>query len=159
MPLGSPNVTSRPEDASEQPEEALDVPELPEDALVVRGGDPRAPGQVENMINQAKVSYGWGEGYALSTYVGWDPAKSREELIGQIATVSKIPNRKLAVTTVRQILDAGLKLVPDVGEGLPCHVNVDLGSDPDPSLVVRFIELFEPAEENPVYGEFRREQR
>ncbi len=150
-------MTGLPEDAPEQSEDALDVPELPEDALVVRGGNPQAPGQIENMIRQAQDSHGWGEGYALSTYVGWDPAKSREELIRDIARLSPIPNRKLAVTTIRQVIAAGFKLVPDPGGNLPCHVNVDLGSNPDPDLVTRFIELFAPAEDNPVHGEFRRE--
>jgi hypothetical protein len=150
-------VTGLPEDAPERSEDALDVSELPEDALVVRGGDPQAPGQVENMIRQAQDSHGWGEGYALSTFVGWNPSKSREELITDIARVSRIPNRQLAVTTVRQVLAAGFKLEPDPGNNLPCHVNVDLGSNPDPDLVTRFIEMFEPAEDNPVHGEFRRE--
>jgi hypothetical protein len=150
-------VTSPPEDAPERSEDALYVPELPEDALVVRGGNPQAPGQVDSMIRQAQDSHGWGEGYALSTYVGWDPSKSREELLTDIARVSPIPNRQLAVTTVRQVLAAGFKLVPDPDSNLPCHVNVDLGSNPDPVLVIRFIELFEPAEDNPVHGEFRRE--
>ena len=150
-------MTDLPQDAPERSEHALDDPELPEDALVVRGGDPRALGQVENMIRQAQDSQGWGEGYALSTYVGWDPSKSREELITDIARQAPIPNRKLAVTTVRQVIAAGFKLAPDPGGNLPCHVNVDLGSNPDPDLVTRFIDLFEPAEDNPVRSEFRRE--
>ena len=155
--LGSAGVTDLPQDAPKGPEDALDVAELPEDALVVRGGDLRAPGQIENMIGQAQASHGWGEGYALSTYVGWDPSKSREQLITDIARQAPIPNGKLAVTTVRQVIEAGFKLVPDPGGNLPCHVNVDLGSNPDPDLVTRFIDLFEPAVENPVRNEFRRE--
>lgn len=150
-------MTDMPQDAPERSGDALDVPELPEDALVVRGGDPRALGQVENMISQAQVSHDWSGGYALSTYVGWDPSKSREELITDIAGLTPIPNRKLAVTTVRQVIAAGFKLVPDPGGNLPCHVDVDLGSNPDPDLVTRFIDLFEPAEDNPVYSETRRE--
>lgn len=134
--VDSAGVTEVPEDASERPQDALDVPRLPEDALVIRGGNPRAPGQVENMLGQAQVSHDEGEGYALSTYVGWDPAKSREELIAEIARESRIPNRKLAVTTVRKVIEAGMKLVTD-GDNLPCHVNIDLGSTPDTDLVVK----------------------
>jgi len=142
VPLGSAGVTDLPEDAPERSEDALDVPELPGDALVVRGGDPQAPGQIANMIRQAQDSHGWGEGYALSTYAGWDPSKSREELIRDIARLSPIPNRQLAVTTVRQVIDAGFKLVPDTGGNLPCHVNVDLESNPDPDLVTSAVTVY-----------------
>lgn len=149
-------MTNLPEDVPEPSEDALDVPELPGDALVVRGGDPRAYGQIENMIRQAETSHDEDEGYALSTYVGWDPSKTREELINEIASAAPIPNRQLAVTTVRQIIEAGLKPVPDDAT-LPCHVNIDLGSKPDANLVKRFIDLFEPAQDNPARSQFRRE--
>jgi hypothetical protein len=109
------------------------------------------------MIEQAQVSYDDGEGYALSTYVGWDPSKSREELIRDIARTCNLPQRRLAVTTIDKIKETGMSPVPD-DDKLPCHANIELGSNPDPKLVEGFIDLFEPAEENPVYPELRRER-
>ena len=107
-----------------------DAPELPEDALVVWGGDPRADGQLERMIGQARVSYDRGEGYALSVFVGWDPTKSREELIADIARRCKLPQRLLAVTTIGRVIQGGMRPVPDRPDGsFPCHVNIDLGND------------------------------
>jgi hypothetical protein len=127
---------------------------VPPDAIVVRGGDPCDTGQLERMLDQARVSYEEGEGYALSTFAGHDPAKSREELMADVARTCCMPQRRLAVTTARRITEAGFRLVPD-GE-LPGHVNIDLGSELTDEVVKRFIDLFEPAEENPTYPEFRK---
>ena len=127
---------------------------VPPDAIVVRGGDPCDTGQLERMLDQARVSYEEGEGYALSTFAGHDPAKSREELMADVASTCRMPQRRLAVTTARRIVEAGFRLVPD-GE-LPGHVNIDLGSELTDEVVKRFIDLFEPAEENPTYPEFRK---
>jgi hypothetical protein len=138
----------------ELPEDALDVPELPEDALVIRGGDPRAEGQLERMIERARVSYDDGGGYALSTGMGWDPSKTREELIIDIVRACRLPQRQLAVTTVGKVIESGMKPRPD-GQ-LPCHANIDLGSEPGPELVEKFVDLFGPAEDNLVSHEFRR---
>jgi hypothetical protein len=95
-----------------------------------------------------------GEGYALSTFAGHDPAKSREKLVADVARTCCMPQRRLAVTTARRITEAGFRLVPD-GE-LPGHVNIDLGSELTDEVVKRFIDLFEPAVENPTYPAFRK---
>jgi hypothetical protein len=129
---------------TDAPEDALDLPGLPEDALVVRGGDLRTDGQLERMIASACVSHDEGEGYALSTYVGWDPAKS-------------LPHRLLAVTTVGKVIESGMKLVPEDGP-FPCHVNIDLGSYPEREVVERFVGLFDEPVDNPVRSELRRER-
>jgi hypothetical protein len=94
---------------------------------------------------------------ALSTYVGWDRHKTREELVADIARQGRLPQRLLAVTTVGKIMESGMTVVPD-SDKLPCHANIELGSNPGPTLVQQFIDLFGPAEDNPVYPEFRREQ-
>lgn len=128
--------------------------DVPPDAIVVRGGDPSDVGQLERMLEQARVSHDEGEGYALSTFAGHDPSRPREELVADVARACRMPQRRLAVTTARRITEAGFRLVPD-GE-LPGHVNIDLGTELTDEVVKRFIDLFEPAEENPTYPEFRK---
>jgi len=59
------------------------------------------------------------------------------------------------VTTVGQIVDAGV-LGIDADGPLPSHGNIDLGSELSEDVVKQCIELFGPAEENPVYQQFRR---
>lgn len=116
---------------------------VPLNAVVVRGGNPCDTGQLERMLEQARVSFEEGEGYALSTFAGHDPSKSRDELVADVASTCRMPQRRLAVTTARRITEAGFRLVPD-GE-LPGHVNIDLGTDLTDEVVKRFIDLFEPA--------------
>jgi len=106
------------------------------------------------MVEQARVSYDDGEGYALSTGAGFDPSKTREELLAEVARTCRLPQRRLAVTTAGKITESGFTLVPD-GE-LPGHVNIDLGTELTEEVVKRFIDLFESAEENPTYPEFRK---
>ena len=83
----------------------------------------------------------------MSTYAGYDPSKSRVGLIAEVATVCHVPHGQVAVTTARKVAEAGFRLVPD-GE-LPGHVNIDLGSELTDEVVKRFIDLFDPAEDNP----------
>ncbi|HXP19022.1 MAG TPA: hypothetical protein VN840_05160 [Streptosporangiaceae bacterium] len=129
--------------------------DVPRDALVVRGGDPHDPQNLLRMLEQAQVSHDRGCGYALSTGVGYDPSRSREELIADIATACKLPQTRLAVTTVGDILDnMPFAITPD--GPLPSHANIDLGSDLNVDIVKQFIELFRPAEVNPVYQQFRK---
>lgn len=131
--------------------------DLPRDALVVRGGDPHDPQNLQRMMDQAQTSYDDGEGYALSVGIGYDPSKSRAELIAEIATACKLPQSRLAVTTLGQIEDTEpLSAHPD--GALPSHANIDLGSELSEDGVKNFIELFGPAEDNPVYRQFRRGQ-
>lgn len=120
----------------------------------MRGGDPCADGQFERMIKSARTSYDEGEGYALSTYGGYDPSKSREELIAEVARVCHLPHAQVAVTTARKVTEAGFRLVPD-GE-LPGHVNIDLGSELTDEVVKRFVGMFDPAEDNPGRPETRK---
>jgi hypothetical protein len=127
---------------------------VPDDALVVRGGDPHDPRRLQDMVERAETAYGLGLGYALSVYVGHNPALSREDLIKGIAAVRPIPNSKIAVTTAVQLRRIGCKLIP--GKSLPGHVSVVLGSEPDPGRVQDFIDVFGPAESNPVYKATRR---
>jgi hypothetical protein len=141
-------VTDGPADA------AVGGGNVPPDAIVVRGGDPCDTGQLERMLEQARVSYEEGEGFALSTFAGHDASKSRDELVADVASTCRMPQRRLAVTTARRIVEAGFRLVPD-GE-LPGHVNIDLGTELTDEVVKRFIDLFDPAEENPTYPEFRK---
>lgn len=129
--------------------------DIPRDALVVRGGDPHDPENLPRMVNQAQVSSDEGEGYALSVGVGYDPSKSRSELIAEIARTCKLPQARLSVTTYGQLLDTGLfGLQPD--GPLPSHANIDLGSELSEPVVKRFIGLFGAAEDNPVSSEFRK---
>jgi hypothetical protein len=129
--------------------------DIPRDALVVRGGDPRDPENLPRMVNQAQISFDEGEGYALSVGVGYDPSKPRSELIAEIARACKLPQGRLSVTTYGQLLDTELfSLQPD--GPLPSHANIDLGSDLSEPVVERFIGLFGAAEDNPVSSEFRK---
>jgi hypothetical protein len=107
------------------------------------------------MMGQAQVSFEEGEGYALSTGVGYDPSKSRAELIAEIATACKLPQARLAVTTVGQIMDAEVFSVHPDGP-LPSHANIDLGSELSEEIVKQLIALFGQAEDNPVYLLFRK---
>ena len=107
------------------------------------------------MMDQAQVSYDDGEGYALSTGVGHDPSKSRADLIAEIAMVCRLPQSRLAVTTVGRIEDAGLFSIHPDGL-LPSHANIDLGNELSEDGVKQLIDLFEPAESNPVYMHFRK---
>jgi hypothetical protein len=91
----------------------------------------------------------------LSTGVGHDPSKSRGELIAEIATACKLPQSRLAVTTVGQLTDTEVFSVRPDGP-LPSHANIDLGSELGEDVVKQLIELFGPAEDNPVYLQFRR---
>jgi hypothetical protein len=137
---------------------SLDVPiDLPRDALVVRGSDPHDPENLPRMMEQAQVSSEEGEGFALSVGVGYDPSKSRAELIAEIATACKLPQSRLAVTTVGQVVDTQVLSVHPDGP-LPSHANIDLGSELSEDVVKQLIELFGPVEENPVYQQFRRRQ-
>jgi hypothetical protein len=107
------------------------------------------------MVDQAQVSFDEGEGYALSVGVGYDPSKSRSELIAEIARTCQLPQGRLSVTTYGQLLDTELfGLQPD--GPLPSHANIDLGSELSEDVVKRFIGLFGAAEENPVSSEFRK---
>jgi hypothetical protein len=104
---------------------------VPDYALVVRGGNPRAPQQSQRMADQAELAYDRGLGYALSVFADAGRGLSRDELIKRIAAVRPIPNRQLVVTTAGQLRRIGCQLVPD-GQ-LPCHVRVILGTEPDPA--------------------------
>ena len=128
---------------------------LPRDALVVRGSDPHDPENLPRMIEQAQVSFDEGEGYALSVGIGYDPSLSREELIAQIATACKLPQARLAVTTVGEIMDAEVLGISADGP-LPSHGNIDVGSELSEDVVKEVTELFGPAEANPVYQQFRK---
>src|SRR6266542_2711206 len=122
-----------------------DVPtDLPRDALVVRGGDPHDPENLRRMMEQAQVSFDEGEGYVLSSGIGCDPSKSRAELIAEIATVCKLPQSRLAVTTVGQVVDAEVFSVHPDGP-LPSHANIDLGSELSEDVVKELTGLFGPA--------------
>jgi len=117
---------------------------IPGDALVVRGGDPHAPGRLKDMIGQAKRANELKKrktklGYSLSVYAGYDPSKSENDLIRDIAAVSPIPNPMIAVTTAAQLLAINCKLIPD--RRLPCHVRVVLGTEADPERVDTFLVL------------------
>jgi hypothetical protein len=127
---------------------------VPDDALVVRGGDPHDPRRLKHMVEQAETAYRRGLGYALSVYAGHDPALGREDLIRGIAAVHPIPNSKIAVTTAAQLIGINCELIAD--RALPCHVRVVLGTEPDPKRVQDFIDVFGPAENNPVCGQTRR---
>jgi hypothetical protein len=127
---------------------------VPDDALVVRGGDPHDPRQLKHMVEQAETAYRRGLGYALSVFAGHDPALSKGDLIRGIAAVRPIPNSKIAATTAAQLISINCELIAD--GPLPCHVRVVLGTEPDPRLVQRFIEVFGPAENNPVSRQTRR---
>jgi hypothetical protein len=129
--------------------------DLPRDALVVRGSDPHDPENLPRMMEQAQVSYDEAEGFSLSVGIGYDPSTSRAELIAKIATTCKLPQSRLAVTTVGQIVDTGVLSIRADGP-LPSHGNIDLGSELSEDIVKQCIELFGPAEENPVYQQFRR---
>lgn len=121
---------------------------------LVRGGDPHDPGRLNHMVEQAETAYRLGRGYALSVFAGHDPALSREDLIRRIADVRPIPNSKIAVTTAAQLIGINCELIAD--GPLPCHVRVVLGTEPDPRRVQNFIDVFGPAENNPVSRETRR---
>jgi hypothetical protein len=127
---------------------------VPDDALVVRGGDPHDPERLKDMVEQAERAHRRGLGYALSVFAGHDPALSREDAIRRIAAVRPIPNRKIAVTTAAQLIGIHCELVPD--GPLPGHVRVVLGSEPDPGRVQDFIGAFGPAENNPASRQTRR---
>lgn len=136
-----------------------DVPfDLPRDALVLRGGDPRHPENLPRMMEQAQISFEEGEGYALSVGVGYDPAKSRAELIAEIATACKLPQSRLAVTTVGQVADTEVFRIHPDGP-LPSHANIDLGSELSEGVVIQLIGLFGQAEDNPVHLQFKRRRR
>lgn len=130
------------------------VADVPDYALVVRGGDPHDPRQLQRMIEQAELAYERGHDYALSAFAGADRDLSKDELIKRIAAVHPLPNRQLAVTTAGQLCQIGCLLIPN--GRLPCHVRVVLGSEPVPGRVEAFIESFGPAEGNPVHAETRR---
>jgi hypothetical protein len=106
------------------------------------------------MIGQAQLAYDRGLGYSLSTFAGADQDLCKDDLIKQIAAVHPIPNRQLAVTTAGLLRAIGCVLVSD--RRLPSHVRVTLGSEPDPDRVQAFIDVFGPAEGNPMYEETRR---
>jgi hypothetical protein len=127
---------------------------VPDDALVVRGGDPHDPERLKDMVEQAERAFRLGLGYSLSVFAGYDPALSREGLIRGIAAVRPIPNRKIAVTTAGRLTSVNCELI--AGGSLPCHVRVVLGSERDPRRVQDFIDVFSPAENNPVWRETRR---
>jgi len=127
---------------------------VPDDALVVRGGDPHDPERLKDMVEQAERAFKLGLGYALSVFVGYDPALSREDLIRGIAAVRPIPNRKIAVTAAGRLTGVNCELITE--GSLPCHVRVVLGSERDPRRVQDFIDVFSPAENNPVWRETRR---
>ncbi len=128
--------------------------EVPNDALVIRGGDPHDPERFKGMVEQAQLAHSRGLGYALSTYAGDNHALGRDGLIAQIATVGPIPNKQLAVTTAGKLREIDCQLVPS--GPLPCHVRVILGSKPDAQRVQDFVGVFGQAERNPVYKATRR---
>jgi hypothetical protein len=120
---------------------------VPDEALVVRGGDPHDPERLKGMAEQAERAYKLGLGYSLSVYVGHDPALGRDDAIKRITAVRPIPNRKIAVTTAARLTAINCVLIPD--GPLPCHARAVLGSEPDPGRVQDFIGAFGPAEDNP----------
>jgi hypothetical protein len=126
---------------------------VPDEALVIRGGDPHVAEQLDRMYENARLSYERGEGFALSTFVGHDPHKERQDLVEEIARVGKIPNSLLACTYARELRRQGFTLVAD-GD-LPGHANVILGDKPDRSRVKTFIDTLGAAEPNPVARERR----
>jgi len=127
---------------------------VPDDALVIRGGDPHDPERLKGMAEQAERAYRRNRGYALSVYMGHDPALSRDDSIRRISAVGPIPNRKIAVTTAARLAAINCELIPD--GPLPCHVSVVLGSEPDPGRVREFVSVFDPAENNPAWRQTRR---
>jgi hypothetical protein len=128
--------------------------DVPDDALIVRGGDPHDPERLQDMIDRAQLAYDRGFGYALSTYAGFDSTLTRDELLRQVASCQPIPNRKLAATTAAQLRGINCELIAN--GLLPCHVRVILGTEPDPQYVRNFVEVFGQAEKNPAYQETRR---
>jgi hypothetical protein len=110
------------------------------------------------MMDKAQEAFDDGEGYTLSVGVGYDPSKSRAELIAEIARACKLPHTQLAVTTYGQLLDTGLLALQPDGP-LPCHANIDLGSELSQDVVQQLSGLFGPAEDNPVSSEFRKKRR
>lgn len=127
---------------------------VPNDALVVRGGDVHSPERFKGMVEQAEFAHSRGLGYALSTFAGADPSLTRDALIAQVAEVGRIPNRLLVVTTAGQLRDIGCELVPS--GPLPCHLRVVLGNNPDSTRVQDFVGVFGPVEANPAYERTRR---
>jgi hypothetical protein len=65
-------------------------PEVPDEALVMRGGNPHDPRRLEDMEGQARLAYDRGLGYSLSTFAGTDHDLGRDELIRRIAAVHPI---------------------------------------------------------------------
>lgn len=129
--------------------------EVPDDALVIRGSDVHDPANELRMQGQAQVSYDIGEGYALSVFVGYDPAASREALMEAIASVQPVPNSLVCVTTAGTLRAKGFTLEVDEGDLLPAHANVVLGEELSPARVRQFIEAFGPAEPNPARAKWR----
>jgi hypothetical protein len=77
------------------------VADVPDYALVVRGGDPHDPRQLQRMIEQAELAYERGHDYALSAFAGADRDLSKDELIKRIAAVHPLSSARSAACSSR----------------------------------------------------------
>jgi hypothetical protein len=128
--------------------------DLPEDALVVRGGTTRDPADVLEKVQDA---IGDGDGPVLSVYVDVQrPGESVEDCVRRICTEADIPHGKIQVSRMGR-LGAKFKIVRDVDPGqASCHHHVDFESDVNLGAAQEFIDSFDEPIPNPTGGRRRR---
>jgi len=121
------------------------VEDLPDDALVVRGG---LLADLTVLREQAEDAHLGGEGFGLSVWAdAVAPGESNRDTIARLARIGRILNPKLRVTTAGALREAGLTLM-QVGKN-PEHYNVMLGDELTDDAIEAFRSAFGPPMEKP----------
>ena len=126
--------------------------DLPDDAVVVRGGlFPNA----EDVLDLILDALDDGDGPVLSVFAA-DPAAhgSVNSAISAACRGGQVPHRKVRVTQAGALRRLGFKLVQDSSDGqAECHYHVVFSGDPTIVEVQAFVDCFGDPIFNPAKGE------
>ena len=129
---------------------------LPDDMIVVRGGQDRDPDSVLQKVNDAVRD---GDEPVLSVYCGVaGPDETEEEVIERVCREGDIPHGTVQVSTVGALSQGRpFVLTQETADGEPeCHHHAHFGDGYDRDRAQDFIDRFGEPILNPTGGKQRR---
>lgn len=117
------------------------VEDLPDEALVVRGGHKTA----DQILARARKDHHRLGLYGISSAAGWTPTTT----LAEIVEASNLPYDVVQTSTVGAIRAAGFRIERT---GKRPHCTIDLGEDPTQDTAARLAALFAPPVPNPGVG-------
>ena len=119
------------------------MPDLPDDAMVLRGG---TCADIGLMVDQAVAAFETLGICALSVFCGLrEEGETADDVVRLVAEEAPIKNTKLRVTTAGALREAGFEFVKS---GSARHYSVNIGSFEE-EAVRRFVDVFEEPRRNP----------